>query len=298
MSITVDLSKEKINILENVNLAKYTSLKAGGIAKLMVIPKTLTDIEAILPFIKNNNLEVEIISDGTNCLISDQYHDKLFINMSHYRGVSIKGTLIVAKAGEKVDRLITKGIEHNLIGLEQLGGLPGTVGGALKNNSGANGALISDSFLYADVIDKDYNIKRIISHSNCYTKSQSPFEDKDLILDAGFKMTPTTKIEQATKTKLKYLNIRKEKGEFKYPSAGCFFKNPPGDYAGRLIDSLGLKGTRMGGALISPYHGNFIVNEQKANSEDLYNLALFAREKVAQKYNIDLEFEVRLIGKF
>ena len=298
MSITVDLTKEKINILENVNLAKYTSLKVGGHARYMAIPKKISDIEKILPIVKDYNLELEIIANGTNCLISDHDHNKFFLNMSSYRGVSIKGNIIVTKSGEKLDRLITKGIEHNLIGLENLGGLPGTIGGALKNNSGANGSKISDLFLYADVLDKNFAARRVVNYEDAFSDRKSPFNEDDVILDAAFKMIPTKLVEEATKTKLNYLNIRKDKGEFKYPSAGCIFKNPKDNYAGKLIDSVGLKGTRIGGALISPYHGNFIVNEHKAKASDIYQLAILAREKVAQKYNIDLEFEVRLIGEF
>ncbi len=300
MEINVRLREEKINSRLDYPLKNLTSLGIGGNAEYYFEPKNTTEIETIVKIASEYKLPYTILGNGTNVLISDKGVKGFVINMKNFLGITIKGDLVSALAGENLDRLINRAIEHNLIGLEEMGGIPGTVGGAVKGNAGSYGKSISNYFFYADYISEDGKIRRHCNNGDDFSYRHSPFSDKDVLLTCAFRLVPYKDSVKARQKKENYRTERIRKGQFAFPSAGCFFKNPKeGVSAGKLIEDAGLKGLKMGNAIVSPYHGAFIINpSKKATSDEVYQLSQHIIETVKDKFGITLEKEVKLIGEF
>lgn len=299
MELNVRLTKEKINIKADAPLAEHNSFRTGGEAQFFALPKNINEMATVLECAKEEGLPITILGGGTNVLISDKGVKGMVIGMNLMHGVTIKGDLISAVAGENLDSLINRAIEHNLTGLEELGGIPGTIGGATKGNSGAHGKDIATYFFYADYLGPDFKLHRMPSFSDAFSYRKSPFGKDDIILTVALRLATNRKTAEAYTRKEYFKQLRRDKGEFRYASAGCVFHNPEGQNAGALIDSCSLKGTQLGGALISPYHANFIVNENKeATSQEIYDLSQIAAKAVYERYGIKLEYEIKLLGDF
>lgn len=300
MELNVRFREEKINSRLNYPLNKMTSLGIGGPADYYVEPKNISEIETIVNLANEYKLPYVVLGNGTNVLISDKGYKGIVINMKNFLGITIKGDLVSALVGENLDRLINRAIEHNLKGLEELGGIPGTVGGAVKGNAGSNGKAISDYFFYADYIAQDGKIRRMSNYGDNFSYRQSPFSDTDILLNCSFRLAPCKDTAKAMQKKETFKTERKLKGQYAFPSAGCFFKNPEsGVSAGKLIDDAGLKGFKMGNAIVSPYHASFLINPtKKASAKEIYDLSLYIIDKVKERFGITLEREVRLIGEF
>ena len=210
----------------------------------------------------------------------------------------MKGGLFIAYAGESLENVINKSIEHHLTGLEELGGIPGTTGGATWGNAGANGVSISTFFFYADYITPDGKLKRMPSYCDAFSYRKSPFQKGDIILSTAFRLKADRNTAEAREKKEYYKRERKRKGQYDALSAGCFFRNPPAVSAGSLIEQAGLKGFSHGGAMVSDRHANFIINTGNATSKDIYELSELVANAVEKKFGITLEREVTLLGKF
>lgn len=279
-------------------MSRHTSLKTGGEARYLAFPENLTQIMVLLEAARSEGVPIAVVGSLTNMLISDEPFDGLIMAMSHLKGITIKGDLLTAYSGEMLDYVINRAIEHNLTGLEQLGGIPGTIGGAVAGNAGAYGRQIADVFFYADCVDFNGNLKRFPSYIDRFSYRTSPFTEGHIIISAAFRLSPSRNTVAARKIKEEYRRERSEKGQYQYPSAGCIFRNPEGYSAGRLIDECGLKGRTIGGALVSEAHANFIVNKGGATSRDIYELSQLVRDEVKKQKDIDLEYEIRLLGRF
>jgi UDP-N-acetylenolpyruvoylglucosamine reductase len=299
MDLTVRLREEKINQRTDYPLRNLSSLGCGGNADYFFEPKNTVELETIIRIANEYSIPFTILGDGTNVLISDKGIRGFVISMKSFLGITIKGDLVTALAGENLDRLINRAIEHNLTGLEELGGIPGTIGGAVKGNAGANDKWISNYFFYADYLQKDGILRRKAFHDDDFAYRKSPFSDTDIILSCAFRLVPNKDSASARLRKDRFRAAKIKKGQFLSPSAGCFFKNPEGMSAGALIDKAGLKGRTLGGAVISPFHANFIVNpERKASAKELYDLSQIAIEEVHKQFGVKLEYEIRLLGEF
>lgn len=279
-------------------LSRLTSLRTGGDALIITWPRTALQLETVLSYASQEGLQVSAVGNMTNILASDSGWDGMLICMNRLRGIVIKGDLFISCAGEILDTVINKAIEHNLCGLEELGGIPGTIGGATVCNAGANGKQISDYFFYADYITPDGKIRRMPSYSDAFSYRTSPFRAGEIIISAAFRLSVNRNTAESREKKEAYRAKRIEAHQFDAPSAGCFFKNPPLLSAGKLIEEAGLKGFSRNGALVSPWHANFIVNQGSAASRDIFQLAELVRSTVCRKFNIELEYEVKLLGKF
>jgi len=258
-------NKIKVNVL----LAEHTSFKIGGPAKYFVEVENSEEIIKAVEFAKSNHLPYFILGGGSNLLVSDNGFDGLVIKVQNTKH-QILGTKIIAEAGVKLSDLVKASIENNLTGLEWAIGIPGTIGGAVKINAHAFGSNISE--LVGD-IKKDNNI--IIS--------------VELELKKGDKKESDKLIEE-------YIKKRKNSQPLEYPSAGCIFKNIPGYGAGRLIDKAGLKGVKIGQAMISDKHANFIINLGGAKAEDIVKLIKLVKETVKDKFKINLKEEINYLG--
>ncbi|MCR5731847.1 MAG: UDP-N-acetylmuramate dehydrogenase [Sphaerochaetaceae bacterium] len=298
MEFNVGLYSEKINILTNERLSRYSYLHCGGEAEILAFPKNNEELALLVKEAKRTSTPITVLGGTTNTLISDKKIEGLVISTKNLKGITIMGSLLVAHAGEKLDNVIDKAIEHNLKGLEKLGGIPGTVGGAVFGNAGANGISAGDFCFYVDYLNKDGDIRRMPHYSDTFSYRKSLFTQDDVVIRAAFRLIPSLNTKESKLEKENYQKIRVETGQFKYPSLGCFFKNPEGESAGKILDELGAKGMRVGGAMVSEFNANVLINTGNATSQDFYELSQQLIDLVKEKKGIDLEYEIRLLGEF
>lgn len=293
----VRFKEEKINLRKDFPLDQLTSFRTGGKAEYLLSPSSVADLVRTLDICRELSMPATIAGAFTNCLVPDAGIRGAVITTTGVKGLVIKGDLVTAYAGERLDNLLNKTIEHHLTGLEELGGIPGTVGGATWGNAGANGKSIGTYFFYSDYINASGKFMRMPSFSDAFGYRRSPFAPGDVIISTAFRLVPNYDTASAREKKEEYRRMRREGGQYDQPNAGCVFRNPgEGVSAGMLIDSCGLKGMSYGGAMVSHRHANFIVNADNATSSDIFALSEICREAVAAKYNITLEYELKFLG--
>ena len=285
-------------ILKHENLSRYTSLRVGGPADVLFIPHSLADVQIILREAHHRNIPIYLLGGGTNLLVSDAGVRGWVIKIDRVFGrIDRNANSIVAGAGVALIKLVNKSVSYGLAGLENLYGIPGTVGGAVAQNAGAFGSVVSDCRVSISLVDKSGTLKEYPKKDLDFSYRNGPlWEDNQVIVDMTFELEPADQgsLEQTIK---RIAKERKEKFPTKKPTAGCFFKNPPqGESAGKLIDQAGLKGLKVGGAMVSDVHANFIVNTGTATAADIYELMNLVREKVKDKFGILLKTEVKLWG--
>lgn len=290
-------------IQKDMQLSKYTTFKTGGNAEYLATPGRFSELLTALEFADKNDLPITIIGGGSNILVSDKGIKGLVLRTQHLSRFSTRGNMFSCRAGMSLDKAINITLDDGMMGLEGLSGIQGSIGGAIAGNSGAKGNFISDNLLYVDYVTYDGKTHRMSSQVMDFGYRYSPFMDmrECIIFEAGFLLTNST--TSFKKCKEKQLNLkaeRKDKGYFEYPSAGSIFKNPDNSEltAGQMIDQCNLKGTRVGDAMISENHANLIVNSENATSSDIYALTNKCKETVQNKFGINLEYEIKLLGDF
>ncbi len=305
MPINVRNSHEKINLEEllvpNLSLAHYSSINTGGKADLAAYPTDFEELRALLSYANSHSLPITILGGMTNALISDQGIEGLTILTTHLARRHVQGEMFCVRTGLALDRVIDFALEAGLSGLELLGGIPGSVGGAIYGNAGANGIAIGDLLYYVDYITFDGKLHRKQTHCDEFSYRCSPFTGrKDIIIyEAGFRLNPTVHTSEARKQKDEVKQKRKEKGYYENPSLGSIFANPPGDHAGKLLEICNIRGKSFGGAMVSNRHCNFIINSNgKATSSDVHSLLRLMQNAVFQKTGVQLHPEIQFIGRW
>ena len=304
MNTTIRNEGQKINIDEiiipNAPLKQYTTYKCGGAADFLSIPTSLRELRTIIKWAVSKEIPITLLGAGSNILVSDDGVEGVVILTHHLNKFHIRGLLCVAQCGLNLDTLINIAIEHNLSGLEPLGGLPGTIGGAVWGNSGTHEITISTFIEWVDYLDKDGNLYRYYPLNETTNYRTSYFkEHKYIIYEVALRLHFNKNSSLARLNKEKSRLERLQKGEYDLPSAGCMFKNPTGFFAGRLIEEAGCKTKSLNGAMVSPHHANFIVKtKQETTSRDIYNLSQEVKELVFEHAKIKLEREVTLIGRW
>lgn len=275
-------------------LKKHSTFKIGGRAEFFIEPKDTDALKLLLALAKRYNIPLLIIGAGSNILISDKGVKAIVLRLGSpfFKEVFRKRNYLEAGSGLMLGRLLLVAKNHGLSGLEFLAGIPGTVGGALAMNAGAWGKNI------AEVVEKvkvmDYNGKtKILAKKDIKFTYRSSGLAKYIILSATFKLEKKDKKEIADEIK-KYLTYRRNNQDTSFPNAGCIFKNPGGESAGRLIDLCGLKGKKTGGASVSTRHANFILNRGNASSGDVLKLMSLIKKRVKDKLKITLEPEIKI----
>lgn len=291
---------DKDKILKDEPMTLHTSFKIGGKADFLVKPSTEDEIISILKFSKENDIPVFILGNGSNILVRD----------GGIRGITIKPNLqdisifendddvdIIVGAGYPVAKLSRIVSQKEIAGLEFLSGIPGTIGGAVKMNAGAYGSEMKDCVVETKYMDYDGNIYIINAEEHEFGYRRSIFSKKEVIiletklkLNYGEKEIIDNKINEITEQ-------RKQKQPITMPSAGSVFKRGDGFVTARLIDECGLKGFSIGGAEVSTMHAGFIVNKGNATANDVIELIEYVKNKVKEKYNVDLELEVLIVGE-
>ncbi len=292
------IKKENIGkIEENISLKKYTTYKVGGKARCIVYPTTIEKLVLLIRILNQANVLFKIIGNGSNLLFSDKDYDGVLIKLSDFDNLEINGNRIIVGAGYSLIKLSKIAMKNSLTGLEFAAGIPGTVGGAVFMNAGAYKSDMGYIVRSIKVLTPDYRIielenKELNFH---YRTSFLKTHPKYICLEAVIKLNYGNKdaIDNLMKNRLKR---RLDSQPLNYPSAGSVFRNPNDMFSGELIESLGLKGMKHGGAMISDKHANFIVNFKDAKSEDIMYLINYAKEKVKEKYNVDMIVEQEFVN--
>jgi UDP-N-acetylmuramate dehydrogenase len=277
-------------------LARYSSFRIGGPALLFAEPADPDDLRAALAFARAEGLPVHVLGGGSNTLFRDGGFPGLVVHLAGFGRLAREDDTIVAGAGVRVSRLLAFCCRQGLAGLELLSGVPGMVGGAVWGNAGAWGGATADPLVWADVLTGTDPIQRLPRAAIPFRYRSAGLPAGAVVLEAGFLLTPDDpgKIRRRISG---FLVRRNASQPLEFRSAGSIFKNPPGDFAGRLVEAAGLRGTRIGQAMISERHGNFIVNLGGAAARDVLALADLARERVRARTGIDLELEIRVVGE-
>lgn len=284
----------KGNISISEPLSRFTTFRIGGPADFYLEPKDREDLVNLIKYLRKIQYPYIVIGNGSNVLISDEGFRGVAINLEFgFNKIEVKKNNVYAEAGIRLSKLVDVCIEHSLVGIENLAGIPGTLGGAILMNAGAYGGEISDYIKIVEVVEDDKII--FLNKEDCgFGYRKSNLEGK-IILSAEFEL-PFGDKEKAKQRRKELLLKRNQSQPVELPNAGSIFKNPQNDYAARLIEQAGLKGLTVGGAKVSEKHANFIVNFNNASSNDVLELIRIIREKVFEKFGVSLELEIKLIG--
>lgn len=296
--------KELYKIIDNSKIEKEYPLKklctfqTGGIAKYVIFPSNKKEIKDLLKYVKENNIKYDILGNGSNVLISDSYYDGIIISLKKYNEVIINNNEIISSSGTMLPVLSNIAMNNNLSGLEFVCGIPGTIGGALITNAGCYGSEIKDDVTSIEVLDKNNNILTLKNKEINFNYRNSDIQNKGYIV-----LSVTLELHKDNKDliekRIKENNIiRKNKQPINYPSAGSIFKSTSNYYAAKLIEEAGLKGFHINDAEISTKHSGFIINKGNATSKDIYLLINLIKQRIKDKYNIELEQEIKFIGNF
>ncbi len=284
-------------IVYDVSLKKYNTYNVGGSALALVLPNNIEELKRIIAFAKDNNIRIKIIGNGSNLVFSDKYYDMILINLKNLNNIEINDNIIKAGSGVNLMKLAYRVSRLGLTGMEFATGIPATVGGAVYMNAGAYNSDISKILVNATILTDNLEIKKLDNSDFNFSYRHSYLQEKNnfVCLDATFKLDYGNSEEILALIEDRK-NRRINSQPLEYPSAGSVFRNPSSDiYAGKLIEDLGLKGYKIGGAIISEKHANFIVNYDNASGDDIKKLIVETKMKVYEKYGIDLKIEQEFV---
>lgn len=311
------LAKLLPNTQENIVLAPYTTYKIGGPARYFFVAESEDDIVKAVLAAKGADIPFFILGGGSNLLVSDEGFDGLVLKI-HNSKFLIHDSILEADAGVSMDLLVSETTKRGLQGLEWAGGLPGTLGGAVRGNAGAFKGEIKDNIQEVKALDA-YGTIKIFSKDECnFAYRSSIFKKKNLIvLSAKIHLVSQDK-EKVTAEAQDHIRYRNERHPLEYPNAGSVFKNcdlnifPKSEWSkfehvikvdpfpvvptAYLLSEAKLKGVSHGGAMVSEKHPNFIVNKDRASSSDIIRLMDIVQDRIREKFHIDLEKEIQLIG--
>ena len=302
MVITIEGLAERLRqtllgrVLVHEPMARYTSFRIGGPADLLVVPENVADLSLALALARSEGLPVQVLGGGSNTLVKDGGIRGMVVLLSAFQELVRSGDEVAAGVGVRVSRLLAFCSRQGLAGLETLSGVPGTVGGAVWGNAGAWGGSAADRLVRVDLLTEAGEELTLEREAIPARYRSSGLPRGSVITRAVFGLSPDD--PGAVRRRISgYLVERNLRQPVEFRSAGSIFKNPPGDYAGRLVEAGGVKGTRIGGAMISEKHGNFIVNLGGARAADVLALVALARERVQARTGTLLELEIRVVGE-
>ncbi|MDZ7954923.1 UDP-N-acetylmuramate dehydrogenase [Nostoc sp. DedQUE09] len=288
-------------IKPQASLSAFTSYRVGGAADLYVAPRNLEALQASLKYAKERDLKVTTLGAGSNLLVSDGGISGLVIATRHLRFSHFdpdKGQLTVA-AGESIPSLAWAAAELGWQGLEWAVGIPGTAGGAVVMNAGAHNSCIADMLVSAQVLSPDGTLETLTADQLGYSYRTSLLQGGDrIVTQATLQLAPgadPAKVVAITKEHKKH---RLSTQPYNFPSCGSVFRNPKPYSAGWLIEQTGLKGYQIGGAQVALLHANFIVNRGGAKASDIFCLIRHIQHQVQERWSINLEPEVKMLGEF
>lgn len=294
----IDKLREFAEIEEHATLKNLNTYRIGGTARMLVSPNSITDLINVLKVLKENNIKYFILGNGSNVILNNREYNGAVIKLNKLNGIEIHPELKMAyaEAGAMLPKLVAESINKSLTGLEFAAGIPGTVGGSIYGNAGAYNACILDYVTSVTVLDENLEVLTLEHEDIEYGYRTTMFKEKKnyIILGAKFFLKEGDK-QSSLDIIADRRKRRVESQPLEYPSAGSVFRNPEGDFAGRLIESCNLKGYKIGGAEVSEKHANFIINSNNASSQDVYKLINHVHKTVLEKTNVDLLIEQEFI---
>ena len=276
-------------------LEAYTSFKIGGPADVLVEPADIEDVRRLTRQATAARLPLFVLG-GTNLLIQDGGIRGIVVSLSKLRAIHEEpGAVLYAEGGVGMPTLIGHAIRRSLSGLEWAAGIPGTVGGCLVMNAGTKLGEMKDAVKAVRMVTTKGELRELPA-------SSIPFQYRRARLPKGIVVGVWLQLRQGLRADIEkvvkdYLHYRKDTQPLSMPSAGCVFKNPPNDSAGRLLEAAGLKGARIGDAEVSTKHGNFIVNRGHASAADVIQLIGKIRQTVKRKAGVRLGLELKIVGE-
>ena len=284
-------------VLVEAPMRQFTSIKVGGPADSLFFPKDVDELRKLVRYARRKSIPFFIIGKGTNLVVRDKGVRGWVISLTQgMKKIQLNGEVVEAEAGLPLQRLVQFTIQKGLTGLEPFFGIPGTVGGGLAMNAGAWGAELKDVLHSITLMKEDGEVVERSRLRLKFSYRRLDVPSSWIILKGRFQMKKGKKEEILERVK-SYSEMRKRTQPLDYPSAGSIFKNPKEGPAGKWIEEAGLKGFRMGQAMISDRHANFIINLGKATAEEVIDLMELVERKIYEKTGISLEREVEVVGE-
>lgn len=282
----------KIEVEVNKSMKEYTSFKVGGVADIIAIVNKIDQLKELVAYLKKNEAPYFIIGNGSNLLIKDEGIRGVVIKLSGlFKKISVTDQKIQAGAAISLNKLLDVSLENNLSGLEFMVGIPGSVGGSLLMNAGVKERCIGDVVNWIKVLTSEME-EIVLETKDIKFYYRGSNLGKYIILEAEFSSKKDSK-----EIILKKIRSYQNKRTFlSFPNAGSIFKNPVGNFAGELIEKVGLKGYSIGDAQIFPGHANFIQNIGKAKAKDILLLIEKIRNTVQSQFGVNLELEIKVVG--
>ena len=297
MNIINDIRKLHIGkVIENYELKDHTTYKVGGKAICAVVPEDENKLIMLLSYLKENKIKYKVLGNGSNVIFNNSGYNGVIIKLDNFNHLNIVNNKIIVGAGYPLNKLALRVSRLGFTGMEFAAGIPGTVGGAVYMNAGAYKSDMGYILTSIKVLTPDYQIKTLLNKElDFHYRTSFLQKNKDYIcLEATI-----TLVKGNSEEIIELINERKkrriESQPLEYPSAGSVFRNPEGDFAGRLIEEIGYKGKSIGGAKVSEKHANFIINTGDATGEDVKKLINEIKNKVKEKYNIELKVEQEFV---
>ena len=301
--MTIDYRKEEIRkliegkVLFNVPMKRFTSMKVGGPVDVLLFPRNVGELKKVVRYARKKSIPITILGKGTNMIVRDKGIRGWMINlMQGLKKIRAEREVVEAEAGASLQRLVQFSVQKGLTGFEPFYGIPGTVGGGLSMNAGAWGSELKDILLSMTLMKENGDIIERPRSRLRFSYRGLALPSKWVILKGRFQLKKGKKKEMVERIK-SYSEQRRKKQPLDYPSAGSVFKNPTGGRAGRWIEETGLKGYRMGHAMVSERHANFIINLGNATATDVIHLMEWVEKKASEEKGVSLEREVKVVGE-
>ena len=289
-----------IEIRVSESLARYTSMKVGGPADFFIEVTNAAALPRVLKALRQYETNFILLGNGSNVLISDQGVRGAVVHLAgEFKRVEWRedGEIVWVTVGAAypMTQLVREAARKGYAGLEFAEGIPGTVGGALFMNAGAYGSELEKVIDQVDGLTREGELIRLSRNEMSFSYRDAHLPAGMVVTEVHMRLCPEDPAQVSSRVR-ELVTKRKTSQPSGYPNSGSMFRNPSGDFAGRLIEAAGLKGKTIGRAQISERHGNFIVNLGNAKAQDIYRLMELARAEVSRRFGIELEREVRLIG--
>jgi len=287
----------KGRVLFDAPMRQFTSIKVGGPADTLLFPRDISELRKVVRYARRKEIPILILGKGTNLVVRDKGIRGWVISLTQgMKKIQLDGDMAEAEAGLSIQRLVQFSIQKSLTGLEPFFGIPGTVGGGLAMNAGAWGVELKDILLSITLMSEDGELVERPRRKLKFSYRKLTIPPNWVILKGRFQLKKGRKEEILERVK-SYSEMRRRTQPLDYPSAGSIFKNPAEGPAGKWIEEAGLKGFRMGQAMISDRHANFIINLGKATAQEVINLMEWVERKIYEEKGISLEREVRVVGE-
>ena len=293
-----EVEKQEIGkIVKDEFLSKYTTYKVGGVATAIIYPTSVKKLVTLCKLIRKYNIKYMVLGNGSNTLFSDRRYDGVIIKLDALDSIEFKENKVIVSAGASLMKTAAMAARKGLTGLEFASGIPGTIGGAIYMNAGAYKSDMGYITQSVTVLTKDLTIINLTNKEMDfhYRSSYLQTHKDTIVLEAILKLEYGNRkdIEQVNKDRKERRLLSQP---LEYPSAGSVFRNPEGNFAGKMIEDLGLKGLTKGGAMISEKHANFIINKNQASAKDIHDLILFVQEAGKEHYGVELKVEQEFIN--